>query len=157
MAERGVDELQIRICVASPPADVSFQVQRGKDGLVPAARRSPASIEFEFAVRVGTQKDGAPNFLGPFVQGPPNARFVYINSGTLAGDAESCWTRRAKVPLTGISWALIKKARSGNALLEAEIDGTAKDGGPACASVPLSRSWRVVAAGMGADRTKPKT
>src|SRR5262245_58873083 len=110
MAEREADELRIRIRVASPPPDVRFQVQRVKDGLEPPARRSPTSIEFEFAVRVGTQKDGAPNFLGPFTQGPANARFVYINSGTLAGDAASCWTRRAKVPLTGMNWALIRKA-----------------------------------------------
>ncbi len=39
--------------------------------------------------------DGLPNFLGPFVQGPPVGLFVYVNSGTLAGQSDSCWTRRS--------------------------------------------------------------
>jgi hypothetical protein len=148
------DELRIRIRVVSPPPNVRFQVQRGKDGLVPPARRSSSSTDFEFAVRVGTQKDGSPNFLGPFAQGPPDARFVYVNSGTLAGDAQSCWTRRAKVPLGGLGWTLIRKARSTGGFVEAEIDGVARDGGPACASVPLRRSWHVVAAGERTEQTK---
>ena len=142
MTNRVGDELQIRIRVAAPPANVRFQVQRGRDGLEPSVRRSSSSIEFEFPVRVGTQKDGSPNFLGPFAQGPPHVRFVYINSGTLAGDAQSCWTRRAKVPLIGISWALVRKARSSGAVVETEIAGVAEDGGPACGTVPLRLKWR---------------
>lgn len=123
---------------------MSFQVQRGRDGLEPPVRRSASSIDFEFAVRVGKQPDGSPNFLGPFAQGPPRGRFVYVNSGTLAGEAASCWTRRAKVPLTGISWALIAKARSSGEMVESEISGLARDGGPACGTVPLRQAWRVV-------------
>ena len=101
-------------------------------------------MTFEFEVRVGTRARGEPNFLGPFVQGPPAGRFVYINSGTLAGQADSIWTRRAKVPLTGITRALIERARVAGSTLEAEIAGTGRDGGPACATVPLmSDGWRV--------------
>ena len=102
------------------------------------------SMTFEFEVRVGTRARGEPNFLGPFVQGPPAGRFVYINSGTLAGQADSIWTRRAKVPLTGITRALIERARVAGSTLEAEIAGTGRDGGPVCATVPLmSDGWRV--------------
>src|SRR5215510_947900 len=117
------DELKLRIRVEAPPSNVLFQMQHGRGGLVPSVRRSSTSIDFEFSVRVGTQKDGLPNFLGPFAQGPTRARFVYINSGTLAGDMQSCWTRRAKVPLTGISWALVKKALSSGASVETIIAG----------------------------------
>lgn len=137
-------DLRLRIIVVSPPPGVRFQLQRGKGDLEPAARASAGTMTFELDVRVSTRPAGEPNFLGPFVQGPPAGRFVYINSGTLAGQADSCWTRRAKVPLTGITWALIKRARAAGSVLETEVAGTGRDGGPACATVPLkSGGWRV--------------
>jgi hypothetical protein len=103
-------------------------------------------MTFEFEVRVGTRSGGHPNFLGAFAQGPPAGRFVYINSGTLAGQADSVWTRRAKVPLAGITWAMIERARAAGSMLETEIERTARDGGPVCATVPLlSGGWRMAA------------
>ena len=139
-------DLRLRIVVARPPAGVQFQLQRGTRDLETAARRTRTAITFEFVVRVGTRPDGTPNFLGPYAQGPPAARFVYVNSGTLAGQPDSCWTRRAKLPLGGITWRMIQDARRSDGVIEAEIDGTARDGGPACATVPLRTPWRVVSA-----------
>ena len=151
MTENG--EILIRVIVDDPPGDVAFQLQRGKQQLVPAIRVTPSEIVFEFAVRIGRRPTGEPNFLGPFVQGPPAGRFVYINSGTLAGQANSCWTRRAKVPLNGITWNLIERARAENVVLESHVTGTGRDGGPACASVPLcAPGWRV-ARSLPAGRT----
>jgi hypothetical protein len=79
-------------------------------------------------------------------QRPPDGRFVYICSGTLAGQPFSCWTRRDKVPLTGIAWAqVIAAAKHPGRRLEARFDGTATDGGPSCATVPiLGNGWRLV-------------
>jgi hypothetical protein len=74
--------------------------------------------------------------LGPVTQGPPTARFLYLNSGSRAGQLDSCWDQRAKVPVTGISRELIETIREiPGARLEARIAGTAPDGGPACATV----------------------
>jgi hypothetical protein len=71
----------------------------------------------------------------------------HVNSGTSAGQADSCWSRRAKVPLAGITPALLQSAiRSPHGMLEAKITGTGRDGGPACASVPLLAGWTLVAA-----------
>jgi hypothetical protein len=137
------NELLLRITVDDPPPGVIFQLQRGARDLEPAARATRTSIAFEFAVRVGERPTGEPNFLGPFAQGPPASRFVYISSGTLAGQRDTCWSRRAKVPLTTITWAMIKRARAEGAALETRIAGTGRDGGPACASVPLVGGWRV--------------
>ena len=136
-------DLRLQIVVVGPPAGVQFQLQRGTRDLEPPARRTDTAITFEFVVRVGTRPDGAPNFLGPYAQGPPAARFVYVNSGTLAGQPDSCWTRRAKIPLGGITWQTIQDARRAEGAVEAEIDGTARDGGPACATVPLRTPWRI--------------
>lgn len=135
-------ELRLRVHVLDPPEGVRIQMQRGRADLVPPARESGRALEFDFAVRIGERPNGEPNFLGPFTQGPPDGRFVYVNSGTLAGQPESCWTRRAKIPLTGITWALIDAARRSGAVLETDMPGLGRDGGPTCATVK-GISWRV--------------
>ena len=135
-------ELRLRVNVIDPPKDVRFQMQRGRSDLVPPARQSPTALQFEFVVRIGERPNGDPNFLGPFTQGPPEARFVYVNSGTLAGQPESCWSRRAKIPLTGITWQLIEAARRKAATLEANMPGRGRDGSPTCATVK-GITWQV--------------
>ena len=138
-------ELTLRIVVTDPPRGVRFQLQRGRTELDPPSRTTPEALVFEFPVKVARRPDGQPNFLGPYTQGPPAGRFVYVNSGTLAGQSDTRWSRRAKVPLTSISWPLIERARRPGAILEASIAGTGRDGGPCCASMPLTAGgWRVV-------------
>lgn len=140
-------ELPLRITLLQPPPGVTFRLQRGKAELVAPTQSAADQISFDLTVRVGApQANGAPNFLGPCTQGPPQDRFVYINSGTLAGEADSCWTRRAKVKLAGITQALIAAAlATPGAVIAARIAGKAKDGGPACATAPLlGDGWSVV-------------
>jgi hypothetical protein len=136
MADQNV---ALRIVVENPP--VRFAVQRGKDELLEAASANAKQQIFEFDVRVRDDRaDGTPNFLGPFAQGPVGGRFVYVNSGAMAGEPDSSWQRRAKVPLDGITWSMIKKRK----VIEARIAGTARDGGPACATVPLlGGGWKI--------------
>jgi hypothetical protein len=67
-----------------------------------------------------------------------------VNSGKRAGQAKTQWDRRAKVPLTGINWTLIKNVAKGG-VLETQIEGTGRDGGPACGTVPLIGRWRAIA------------
>jgi hypothetical protein len=139
-------EVGLRVVVVRPPHDVWFAVQRGKAELVEPALRTDDETSFELTVRVGDGRpDGLPNFLGPFTHGPPAGRFVYVTSGTLAGQRDSCWTRRAKVHLSGITWEMIEAVLAGAAeVLEARFLGAARDGGPACATVPLlDGGWRV--------------
>lgn len=136
MADQNV---ALRIVVENPP--VRFAVQRGKDELLEATSATAKQQIFEFSVRARDDGSGVPNFLGPFAQGPVGGRFVYVNSGIMAGDASVDWQRRAKVPLAGITWSMIKKG----AVIEARISGTARDGGPACATVPLlGGGWKIV-------------
>jgi hypothetical protein len=135
MADQNVD---LRIIVDNPP--VHFAVQRGKDELLAAISASAEKQVFEFSVRARDDGSGSPNFLGPFAQGPVGGRFVYVNSGTMGGEPNSHWQRRAKVPLGGITWSMIKKG----SVIEARISGTARDGGPACATVPLlGGGWKI--------------
>lgn len=140
-------ELPLRITLVQVPAGVTFCLQRGKAELVAPTQIAGDQISFDFTVRIGQpQANGTPNFLGPFTQGPPAERFVYVNSGTSAGQATSIWTRRAKVKLVGITQTMIDGAlATPGAVIAARIAGTAKDGGPACATVPLLEGgWKVV-------------
>jgi len=135
MADQNV---ALRIIVENPP--VRFAVQRGKDELLDATSSSAKEQVFEFTVRARDDRSDGPNFLGPFAQGPAGGRFVYVNSGIMAGDANVDWQRRAKVPVSGITWNMIKKG----SVIEARISGTARDGGPACATVPLlGGGWKI--------------
>jgi hypothetical protein len=138
-------ELALRVTVVAPPPGVAFRLRRGKADLVPPTDATAGRLTFDATVRVGRRPDGAPNLLGPFALGPPADRRLDITSGTLAGQADSCWTRAATVRLAGITWPLIESAlATPGAVLVAAIAGTAKDGGPACASVPLlGDGWAV--------------
>ena len=107
---------------------------------------SPGRVAFQFEVEVADAAKVPPRLVGKFAQGPADARFVYINWGTSAGQFGSCWSRRAKIPLRGITAKMIASLLKKPALLlEASIRGTAKDGGPACATVPLLSDWVVTA------------
>ena len=139
--------LQARIVMEDPLPGVAFALQRGagaKAALEQAVVASSEPLRFEVEVAInGSLPDGRPRLTGPFIQGPPQARFVYLCVGEAAGQAGAEWRRRVKVPLADLSWALIRSVPPGGRL-EARIAGRARDGGPACASVPLlPPGWRV--------------
>ncbi|HEX6040075.1 DUF5990 family protein [Longimicrobium sp.] len=143
-------ELALRVVVLRPMAGVAYRVQRGKDELLEPARTPADALVFDFTARVGgSRADAAPNFLGPYAQGPRGDRFVYVNTGVSAGQMGSPWRRRAKVRLSGVGWDLVEQAMAApGAVLQARIEGTGADGTPACASVPLlDGGWTLAPAG----------
>jgi len=136
-------DLALRISIVDPLPDVALALQRGKSGacaLIPPSRIAAETVAFDFTVVVAPGP--SPRLLGPFVQGPPDGRFVYVCIGQYAGDTASPWARRAKIPLTGLTWPLVELVTAGGRL-EARIAGRARDGSPACASLPLlPPGWR---------------
>lgn len=97
-------------------------------------------------MRVVVGTNGELDFRGPAVQGPRAGRFIYLTSGTRAGQFGSCWDRRAKVSLEGLRPLLAQRfGDTSGTMGVASIAGTSRDGGPACASVPLlGVGWSVV-------------
>ena len=140
-------ELTLRIVVENPPGGVDFGLQKGKGSkyeTIQIQRSGDKNVEFEFPITVKLNKDGLPNFLGEFVQGPPNQRFIYIDIGTAAGQKQTSWSRRLKVPLTGINLNTIKElATDSSKILEAKVPGTGKDKGPNCATVKPFTGWHI--------------
>ncbi len=134
----------IRINVLRPMKGVSMKVQKGRDELVPPVSSSDELLTFEFLIDVEIQ-DGAPNFLGKFAQGPRHARFIYVNSGSYAGQPWTQWNRRAKISLMSITSEQVNHVIGDEVLcLETEFEGIGRDGGPTCASVK-DIVWKVVA------------
>jgi Family of unknown function (DUF5990) len=135
-------EVAFRIVVLDPPRGVVFRLQRGRSELVPPSKESAKALTFDFTLRAEPGSDGL-RLLGPFAQGPPAQRFVYVNSGRQAAQAESCWDRRAKVHLGGVDASLVDQAARSGGVIETRIAGTGRDGGPACATVPLVNGWQI--------------
>jgi hypothetical protein len=73
------------------------------------------------------------------VEGPPARRFLYVNSGTSAGQHDSRWSRRAKVALGGITAGQVRRAR-----------------GPAVSRFRVRR-FAVSRDGFGADSDQPSS
>jgi hypothetical protein len=139
-------QLKFRIIVEYPLAGVTYAVQRGRADLLPPARSTKSELVFEFPLTLADIDADPPRLTGEFAQGPAKRRFIYVNSGSMAGQKDTCWTRRAKLPLYGIKRSVLAKVmkREGEDLaLETRIHGLAKDSGPACATVPLLLEWSI--------------
>jgi Family of unknown function (DUF5990) len=140
-------EILIRVVVERPVPGVLLRLRRGASELVEPTSSSSSEVAFDFTVRVGPARaGGALNLLGPFTHGPPDDRFIYVNAGRQAGQVETPWDRRAKVPLTAITQALVDAVLANpGARLEVRIPGTGRDGGPTCASVRLPPgAWQLI-------------
>jgi hypothetical protein len=139
-------EVTLRIVLEKPPAGVDFGVQKGHGNdyeTFQTQRSKDSDLQFEFVARVKEGKDGQPNFLGPFAQGPANARFVYIDIGTYAGQKNTPWSRRLKIPLASITRQLVDKAAGSSQTIEARVPGTGGDGGPTCGTVKPFTGWKL--------------
>jgi len=140
--------ITLRLVLERPPAGIDFGLQEGHGSafqVVQKQRSKGGDLEFEFTVNAKAGRDHLPNFTGPFVQGPVGERFVYINIGTYAGQTDTCWSRRLKIPLSGITWEMLRAEK----ILIAHIPGTEKDGSPSCAygwrkQVGPSWGWEMV-------------
>ena len=141
-------DLDLKIVVAGSPTDYAFCLQRGKGAKAERLDYVEAAdddIAFELTVtlRQGKQPD-MPDFGGPFVQGPPGARFFYLCVGRCSMIAEPHWIGRVKVPLSSITWPAARQAVGAGGRLEARYAASRPDGRPVLASVKLlDDGWTV--------------
>jgi hypothetical protein len=140
-------ELSLTIVLERPTAGVDYGLQKGRGNdyeTVQTQRGANKDLTFEFSVRVNEGKDGAPNFLGPFAQGNAAARFVYLDIGKYAGQLNTGYARRLKIPLVGIDWKAIEAALKSQKPLEAHVAGSGgRDGGPTCGTIKPFTGWHI--------------
>jgi Family of unknown function (DUF5990) len=136
--------LTIRIILEQPPSGVDFALQKGTgNNYEPVQKQRSHGKDLTFEFHPSLRQDASDSIVGmagPFVQGPPRQRFVYVDIGTYAGQADSCWSRRLKIPLAGIPAEVIRTG----CVLETRVPGTGRDGGPNCATVKEFKGWKVV-------------
>ncbi len=140
-------EITLQIILIKPTPKVVFGLQKGSGSNYETIQKQiPSSndLSFTFTVKVKADrsKETFPKFSGSFVQGPADNKFVYIDIGTAAGQFDTIWSRRLKIPLTGITWKDIDSL-SGNSVLQASVPGIGRDGGPNCATVKPFGGWHL--------------
>ena len=151
--------LATRIELVDPSEGYAFCLQRGKGSrgerldYVEVLEGDDDPIAFDLVVTVRKARNGpAPDFFGPFVQGPPGARFFYVCVGQCVEGAAPSWSGRVKVPLLGIDWAHVESAARSHACLFARYLASRPAGGPVFASVPLLGDGWVVQHRRGPSR-----
>ncbi|NML04485.1 DUF5990 family protein [Sphingomonas sp. G-3-2-10] len=138
MARADQTEIPMRIVIEQPVPGVFHSLQSGDDKILDPKRSTAGEpLAFDFPVRIAP----GPKFFGDQVRREgPERRFVYIRIGQSAGDCLSPWTRRMKIDIHDIPQDLLDRAAKGDGVVELTVNGTGKDGTPACATVrPVGR------------------
>ena len=78
--------------------------------------------------------DGAADLKGPYIQGPPGGRFIYLNWGTVDESGEFTMFRRAKLWLEAVPPEVLADAAE-RGVLVGRLGLTDAHGNPLCASV----------------------
>lgn len=140
-------EIKFRIIVTSPPPGIVYGLQEGKGSnykTIQKQQSGEGDLEFAFTAKLKISKTYSIDFSGAFVQGVSGNRFVYIDIGTYAGQTNTPWSRRLKIPLTGITPAIISKLSGDDHLiLETKVPGTSVNGEPNCATVKPFAGWHL--------------
>lgn len=95
-------EICLKILLQNPADGTMYGLQKGKGShyeTVQAQLAKGRDLTFDFVVQLKQPNGSVPSLTGPFVQGPPGNRFVYIGIGSYAGQIGAPWSGRLKVPL----------------------------------------------------------
>lgn len=133
MARSDQVETRMRIVIAQPVVGVAHSLQSGDgDPLDPKRSLGGEGLTFDFTVRVAP----GPRFFGKQVHREgPTRRFIYVRIGQMAGDHASPWSRRMKIDIHDLDEGLLAQAAAGGVIV-ITVRGTARDGTPACATLP---------------------
>lgn len=141
-----ITELTLRITLKDSFPGVVYGLQEGKGNDFSTIQKKEGdggNIVFEFRAKYRLEA-GKVVLLGPFAQGTPQDRYAYLDIGTIAGQTDSVWSRRLKIPLTGITEQMVQQLeKDKDSLLRTTVPGKGKDGGPNCATVKPFAGWKV--------------
>jgi len=142
---KSLPEVNLQIVLRAPSSGIAFALQSGKADLVDRTLSTDADMTFNLSVGYVIEEGQAPDFRGPFVQGPRGGRFIYVNCGALADQFDSPWRTRIKISLAGITAKQLAEclAKPSQAL-RVVIAGQGKNGGPPAATVPFLSGWEVI-------------
>lgn len=124
------------------PEAIYVGLQRGEQ-VIDLVRGDAGNATFTASFHVTQQKDGSPNFLGPFAKGTPKERFFYLSWGVQGPLGSFRSFRRAKIPLSSLSWEKVDAAIQNRTPIRADVTLTDAKGGPVCATLKSTHlRWR---------------
>jgi hypothetical protein len=92
-----------------------------------------------------TPTTGSFDVIGPYVQGPPSGRFIYLSWGTVDGAGGFNLFRRAKLWLDAVPPEVLREAID-RGVLVGRVGLTDRKGNPLCAAVrPPTIDWSAAA------------
>jgi hypothetical protein len=115
--------------------------RRGKsDDLFGLVRGDAGSATWTLECTV-TPTSAGNDLKGPYIQGPPGGRFIYLSWGSVAGAGSFGMFRRAKLWLDTIPPEVLRDAVD-RGVLVGRVGLTDRQGNPLCASVrPPTITW----------------
>lgn len=122
---------------------VHLGIQHGQEVIdeVPADRKQAT---FTASFRVARKRDGSPNLLGPYAQGPIDDRFFYLSWGAKPGSGPSTMFRRLKIRTGHLSWRDIERSMKSGEPIRVTLRLTDARGAPLCATPPASHiQWHL--------------
>jgi Family of unknown function (DUF5990) len=135
------DHLPGGACVGYDTIHVGVQCRakpRELLGLTPGGAAT-AGWTLECVARPGA--GGAPDLAGPYVQGPPGGRFVYLSWGSVDADGAFTMFRRAKLLLAAVPSDVLTAAVAAGRLV-GRLGLSDAEGRPLCARVvPPAIRW----------------
>ena len=140
-------ELTLKVVLEKPLQGVAYGIQKGRapaHEMVQTQIAHAGDLNFELNVEARLTSNGAWGLYGPFTQGSSEDRFFYIGIGTFAGQRDSPWSRRLKIPLMSIVELLSVENES--MIFETHIPGIGRDGGPNCGTVKPFAGWTLIPA-----------
>jgi hypothetical protein len=128
--------------VCGERSHVRLGIQKGND-VIEDVSADVEKVTFNVSMRVEQQpSNGKPNFLGPFAQGTPQERFIYLCWGERVGNNWHGF-RRAKIHLKHLEWQAVASSLETGTPIEAFISMTDNKGEPLCASVKKDKiEWK---------------
>ena len=128
--------------IAKPVYEVIYVgVQRKREVVDPVPGDAPEAC-WDLQVDVVPGQHGGLDFRGPWVQGKPGERFLYLSWGEVGENGAFAMFRRAKLWLATIGEERLQQAIETSAVVEGRLPLTDSRGGPLCASVrPPTIEW----------------
>jgi hypothetical protein len=125
---------------------VGVQRRAKRDELLGVVPGDAPGATWTLDASVTPGSDGGADFKGPYIQGPPGGRFIYLNWGTVDGPGEFHLFRRAKLWLDSVPPDVLRSAAE-QGVLVGRLGLTDRKGHPLCASVrPPLIEWSAAGA-----------
>jgi Family of unknown function (DUF5990) len=124
-------------------ANIHVGVQRRNkpSELLGVVRGDAPSATWDLECKIGESPDGGVEFTGPYIQGGPGRRFIYLAWGVVGDDDDFTMFRRAKLMLDAVPDEVARKAVE-TGLLVGTLGLTDDRGNPVCAGVrPSAIEW----------------